>query len=211
MASPGRDLRPVAPLSGVLSDLSYLLQAAFPSIARFLIPISRRTYRRLAARYEAEVIVRSPGYDAALRGALEHTASGPRWCGDIAAGTGAATRLLRSRFPETRIVAVDLSPSMLQELPLAAGIHRVVGNGWGLPLTSGGLDLAVIQNAPPNLRELARVVRPGGTLLFSLSSAGVLPVGLRRWLLRRAAPATLTAPEETAAGSGVTWAFRRLR
>jgi len=156
------------------------------------------------------VIERTPGYDAALRTTLERSALAPRWCGDIAAGTGAATRLLRARFPQARIVAVDLSPLMLRELRPVVGVHRLVGNGWTLPLASGGLDLAVIQNAPPSFRELARVVRPGGTLLFSLSSAGALSVSLRRWLLRRAAPPALAPPEETTAGSGVTWSFRRL-
>jgi len=174
-------------------------------------PLFRHRYQRAAPRYEKDVVARTPGYDAALRAALETTGGDPRWCGDIAAGTGSATRLLRSRFPHARIVAVDLSPAMLAELQPAPALYRVVANGWALPLASGALEVVVIQNAPPAFGELVRVLAPGGTLLFSLSSAGAVPAAVRHRLLRRAVPAALGPVAETVVGLGVTWAFRRLR
>ncbi|MDQ7849932.1 MAG: class I SAM-dependent methyltransferase [Armatimonadota bacterium] len=173
-------------------------------------PLFRWRYRRAAPRYEADVIARTPGYDAALRAALEATGGDPRWCGDIAAGTGSATRLLRTRFPRARIVAVDLSPAMLARLRPAPALYRVVGNGWALPLATGALEVVVLQNAPPPFGELARVLLPGGTLLVALSSAGALPPALRRWLLWRAVPPALGTPRETVAGPGVTWTLRRV-
>ncbi len=99
---------------------------------------------------------------------------------------------------------------MLDQLRPAPAVYRVVGNGWALPLATGGLEVVVLQNAPPSFRELARVLVPGGTLLFSLSSAGALPAALRRRLLRRAVPPALSVPQEIVVGWGVTWAFRRL-
>ncbi len=186
------------------------MQAAFPAVGARLGPLFRRRYRRAAPRYEQDVIARTPGYGAALRATLEATGGDPRWCGDIAAGTGWATRLLRARFPHARIVAVDLSPEMLDQMPPAPAVYRVVGNGWALPVAADTLEVAVLQNAPPGFRELARVLVPGGTLLFSLSSAAALPAVLRRWLLRRAVPPALGSPREIIVGWGVTWAFRRL-
>jgi ubiquinone/menaquinone biosynthesis C-methylase UbiE len=198
-------------LRAVLTDLSYLVQAAFPGTGRRLVPIFRRRYRRLAPRYEAHVVARSPGYDAALRAALGLPALSPRWCADIATGTGAAARLLRARFPQARIVAVDLSAEMLGSHQGDPAVARIVGNSWALPLADGQLDLAVVQNAPPGLSELARVVRPGGFVLVSLSSAGGLPAVVRNALLRRGTPPSLRAGPAMVAGSGVTWVFRKVR
>lgn len=186
------------------------MQAAFPAAGARLGPLFRWRYRRAAPRYELDVIARTPGYGAALWAALEATEGDPRWCGDIAAGTGWATRLLRDRFPHSRIVAVDLSPEMLDQMRPAPAVYRVVGNGWALPVATGTLEVAVLHNAPPSFRELARVLVPGGTLLFSLSSAAALPAFLRRWLLRRAIPPALGVPRELVVGWGVTWEFRRL-
>lgn len=200
----------VAAVGAVLTDLGYLLQAAFPPVARLLTRYFRWRYGRLASHYENRAIARTPGYGDALRVALDQCDLRPRWCADIAAGTGAATRVLRRRHPQARVVAVDLSLPMLQALQRPEGVNRVVGTGRALPLASGGLDLAVLQNAPPSFAELARVVRPGGVVFFSLSAAGRIPARLRRWSLRHAVPAGLTPLGETAAGSGITWSFRRL-
>ncbi|MBI3976132.1 MAG: methyltransferase domain-containing protein [Armatimonadetes bacterium] len=197
-------------MGAVLTDLSYLVQAAFPPVARLLTPYFRWTYGRLAPHYENHIIARTLGYGEALRVALHQCDLTPRWCADIAAGTGSATRVLRRRHPQARVVAIDLSLSMLQELEGAEGVNRIVGTGWALPLASGGLDLAVLQNAPPSFVELARAVRPGGVVFFSLSAAGLIPASLRRWLLRRAVPVVLAPLGETTAGSGITWSFRRM-
>lgn len=203
--------RRAAGLDAALTDLSYLVLAAFPLLGRFLSQFSRWRYHGLAGSYESRVVGQTAGYGVALGTALEQSALAPRWCGDIGAGTGAATRLLRARFPEARIVALDLSAPMLQARTPPLGVYRVVGNAWHLPFADNALDLIVIQNASPGFAEVTRVVRPGGEVLFSLDAAGRLPVSLRRRLLRRALPAGIHPAGETIAGSGITWSFRVLR
>lgn len=210
METPHRDPRPpVSDALAAVTDLGYLLLAAFPSLVRLTVPYFQWRYRRLARQYEARAIAGTPGYGASLTAALAQCDLVARWAGDIAAGTGAATRLVRARFPQSRVIAVDLSPLMLQELRPAEPVLRVVGDGRALPLRADGLDLAVVQNAPPSFRELARVVRRGGVIIFSLSEGRRIPQGLRRWLLHRAVPQTLGPPREVAAGRGVTWWFRK--
>lgn len=194
--------------SAVLTDLGYLLLAAFPSAARPFTRYFRFRYRRLAPSYE-DLTAAAPGYGEGLRMGLERCRVTPVACADVAAGTGAASRMIRARYPSARVVAVDLSVEMLREWRTVGDMRRIVGAAWALPLASGGLDLAVVQNAPPCFDELARIVRPGGVVLFSLSTAGLLPAGLRGWLLQRALPHGLALLSETAAGRGLTWLFQK--
>jgi demethylmenaquinone methyltransferase/2-methoxy-6-polyprenyl-1,4-benzoquinol methylase len=97
---------------------------------------------------------------------------------DVASGTAAvAIELVRSD-PERTVVGVDQSPEML-----AAGRERVAHAGLGdrielrearaeeLPFADGEFDavtftylLRYVDDVPATLRELVRVVRPGGTV-----------------------------------------------
>lgn len=94
---------------------------------------------------------------------------------DAGCGTGRALTPLRAAVgPSGVVVGVDLTPAML-EAAVRAGRDR---DGWlvladvtALPLRSGSLDavfgaglVAHLPRPAENLRELARVVRPGGIL-----------------------------------------------
>jgi demethylmenaquinone methyltransferase/2-methoxy-6-polyprenyl-1,4-benzoquinol methylase len=97
---------------------------------------------------------------------------------DVASGTAAVAIELVRASPERTVVGVDQSPEML-----AAGRARVEHAGLGdrielresraedLPFPDGEFDavsftylLRYVDDVPATLRELARVVRPGGTL-----------------------------------------------
>jgi SAM-dependent methyltransferase len=103
---------------------------------------------------------------------------------DAACGTGRHTRRLVELGH--RAVGVDTTPAMLERARAAApGAALVRGDLCGLPLRPASVDLAVcslaLDHAPGLLgpiRELARVVRPGGRLVISdvhpvLSALGV--------------------------------------
>ncbi|MDX3309951.1 class I SAM-dependent methyltransferase [Streptomyces sp. NPDC054884] len=94
---------------------------------------------------------------------------------DAGCGTGRALTPLRAAVgPSGVVVGVDLTPAMLKAA-VRAGRDRdgrlVLADVTALPLRSGALDavfgaglVAHLPRPEENLRELARVVRPGGTL-----------------------------------------------
>ena len=93
---------------------------------------------------------------------------------DVACGTGAVTRVLAGRVgPQGQVVGVDLNPAMLavaQSLG-PAGVEFREANATQLPFGDAEFDLAVCQQGlqfvpEPDraVREMARVLRPGGRL-----------------------------------------------
>ncbi|MFF0093434.1 class I SAM-dependent methyltransferase [Streptomyces canus] len=94
---------------------------------------------------------------------------------DAGCGTGRALPPLRAAVgPSGVVVGADLTPAML-EAAVRAGRHRdgqlLLADVAALPLRSRSLDAVfgagLISHLPrpaENLRELARVVRPGGVL-----------------------------------------------
>jgi demethylmenaquinone methyltransferase / 2-methoxy-6-polyprenyl-1,4-benzoquinol methylase len=91
---------------------------------------------------------------------------------DVATGTGAvAIELLRQKG--CRVVGVDQSHEMLAEARHRAGdrIELVEASAEALPFADGEFDaltftylLRYVEDPAATLRELARVVRPGGTV-----------------------------------------------
>lgn len=94
---------------------------------------------------------------------------------DAGCGTGRALPFLRSAVgSEGTVIGADLTPAMLQAA-VDAGRNRdaalLLADVVALPLRSESLDavfaaglLAHLPDPAENLRELARVVRPGGLL-----------------------------------------------
>ena len=120
---------------------------------------------------------------------------------DVASGTGLVARELaaRKRF---RVVSLDPSEPMLRAgLPanelagLSAQIHPVLGRAEELPFADAAFDavtftylMRYVDEREATLREVARVLRPGGTLAsleFHLPERPLLHAGW--WLYTRAA------------------------
>lgn len=187
-----------------LTDLGYILAAASPQIRRLAREWTGPRYRRLAGRYD-QYVTANAGYFTPLLHILPELPDAEVIV-DVGAGTGAATRRLRQRYPRAQIIAIDLSPPMLSWLP--DGIARVVGDVSALPVASGSADLVVVHNAPFAPDELYRIVRPGGIIAVVLSAARRIPGALPRVVFRRAAPGHSVQLHEYRTGAGVAWVIQ---
>ena len=107
--------------------------------------------------------------------AVRAAALRPRRVLELAAGTGIATAALVQHLPDAQVLATDLNPAMV-----AWGQDRVPGASWqqadaqDLALPTGSVDLVVCQfgvmffpDRPRAFAEMARVLAPGGTVLFA--------------------------------------------
>lgn len=112
---------------------------------------------------------------------------------DVATGTAAVAIELGQAEPSRTVVGVDQSPEMLaagrarvEGAGLAGRIELREGRGEELPFGGGEFDaltftylLRYVDDVPATLRELARVVRPGGvmaTLEFGLPRGAWRPL-----------------------------------
>ncbi len=134
---------------------------------------ARRLFAPLGPTYERYAAVLSYGQDPRWRGFLVsrvQAAPGDRIL-DVATGTGAVAREL-VRATGCTVVGVDQSPEMLAEARRTSpGIELVEASAEALPFADGEFDgltftylLRYVADPAATLRELRRVVRPGGTI-----------------------------------------------
>ncbi|WP_344488856.1 demethylmenaquinone methyltransferase [Streptomyces enissocaesilis] len=130
-----------------------------------------RMFDQAAHRYDLTNTVLSGGRDRMWRTRTREALAlcpGER-CLDVACGTGVSTEEL-ARSGAT-VVGIDRSPGMVKQ-----GEHRPVtlqvGDALALPFDNASFDAVTIMfglrnvvDVPAALREMARVVRPGGRLV----------------------------------------------
>ena len=137
--------------------------------------VSARTlFAPLGPTYDRYAALLSFGQDPRWRSFLvSRIDAGPRdTVLDVATGTGAVARELLARKRCT-VVGLDQSPEMLAEARrrLPASVTLLEGSAEALPFPDGAFDaltftylLRYVDDPAAVLRELARVVRPGGTM-----------------------------------------------
>lgn len=110
---------------------------------------------------------------------------------DIGAGTGGITRRIAARFTEAKVVGIEPSAGLTakaqdlgKDLP---NLSFAVGDGAALDMADGSADVAILHtvlshvtNQDTLVREAARILAPGGTLVicdadFAKASVGVVP------------------------------------
>ncbi|AVG38749.1 class I SAM-dependent methyltransferase [Achromobacter insolitus] len=98
---------------------------------------------------------------------------------EIAAGTGAVTRLLADQLPAgASITATDLNPAMLEQAENLGANRNVTwrqADAMRLPFQDQSFDAVLCQfgymflpDKPAGFAEARRVLRPGGTFLFNV-------------------------------------------
>ena len=137
----------------------------------------RRAFEQAAAAYETSAVLQDQ-VGAQLIERLELVKLEPQWILDVGSGTGLQSRRLNRRYPRARLLALDLASNMLQQARRRRGWrqrqHFCQGDAENLPLATASIDLLYANmsiqwcnDLDQVLREFARVLRPGGLLMFS--------------------------------------------
>jgi ubiquinone/menaquinone biosynthesis C-methylase UbiE len=185
---------------------------ARPGLWRLLRPLTRVQFDRLAPVWDRR---RGPESLIPLQAALAKIEA-PRRVLDLGTGTGVGARAIAKRFPEARVVGVDLAPAMVEEArrllepELAARVRYEAADAEHLPFEDASFDLVVLLNMIPFFEELARVTAPGGALVLAYSSGPETPIYTPpRTLRARLEPLGFGQFEEIAAGEGTALLARR--
>ena len=172
----------------------------------------RRQFDRMANRWDS---MRSDDAMAPVEAGLERV-DPPRRVLDIGTGTGLGAFAIARRFPEAEVLGVDVSEKMIERArenappELRNRVRFEPADAAHLPYDDGSFELVVHANMFPFPDELARVLAPGGHVLFSFSGGAQTPIyvspeRLREDLGRRG----FTDFADFAAGSGTGFLARK--
>lgn len=141
----------------------------------------RRSFARVAAHYdEAAVLQREIGDRLLER--FDYIRYAPAQILEVGSGTGYCTQLLLKKFPAAHHYALDIAEPMLRHARTRQGlwsrlrnkVHYIAGDAEALPLPAASVDMIFsnltlqwVNSLEQTLGEFARVLRPGGMLLFS--------------------------------------------
>jgi malonyl-CoA O-methyltransferase len=151
----------------------------------------RRAFSRAAGGYNALAVLQRQVAQHLLAH-LGQSALKPRRILDLGTGTGHCLPQLETLFPQARLIALDIAEGMLREVRQSCALGRDVwlvnGDAERLPLACASVDLIVsnlaLQWCPDlrtALRECARVLAPGGALVFTTFGARTLAELRQAW------------------------------
>jgi SAM-dependent methyltransferase len=145
--------------------------------APFLWPVlrtpTRKFWDRAASMWDTGRAADVAGRTAPLRKAIESIDPPPARILELGTGTGSGALVVAEHFPAADITAADLSTEMVEEArrkltdDLRERIHFEQADAAKLPYPDGSFDMVFQLNLPLYAAEVARVVRPGGTVVIA--------------------------------------------
>ena len=155
------------------------LVVARPEAWRIVRPIFRRQWDHRAATWEQS---RRPDSFDPIKAGLDLLPSPPRRVLDVGTGTGGAAFAIAARFPDAKVVGVDLSSEMVDRArakvsgPFVGRLAFQQADASSLPFPPEDFDLVTHSNMIPFFDETARVLRPGGHAIYAFSSGTETPI-----------------------------------
>jgi SAM-dependent methyltransferase len=141
----------------------------------------RRYFDRLASGWDSRTAAGSATQLTALAAALLHVTDSPERILDVGTGTGEGALLAAREFPRASIRGIDVSEEMIDEAKAKVGLDpdgRIafkVADATRLPWPDHSFDLVTHRNVPPFFAEVARVLRPGGYVIFATTAGEATP------------------------------------
>ena len=143
--------------------------------------LARRSFARVAEHYDEAAILQREVANRLLE-RLDYIRIAPAQILEVGSGTGYCTQRLQKKFPAAHHYALDIAEPMLRYARSKRGlwsrftnrVHYIAGDAETLPLPDACMDMIFsnltlqwINNLDQTLGEFARVLRPGGMILFS--------------------------------------------
>jgi ubiquinone/menaquinone biosynthesis C-methylase UbiE len=170
--------------------------------------LTERTFDRIAPQWDS---MRGPDSLAPFEAALDGIDAPVTDVLDLGTGTGSGAAIVVRRFPDARVVGVDLSEEMLERARVnVPGAEFRRADASSLPFSDESFDLVAHANMIPFFDEVARVLRPGGTALFAFSIGDQTPIYVTPERLRaELAERGFTDFADFAAGRGTALTARK--
>jgi malonyl-CoA O-methyltransferase len=176
----------------------------------------RRYFDAAARGWDERTSAGSAEHLAALAAATATVEPIPERVLDLGTGTGEAALFLAREFPRASIRGVDVSEEMVAAARAKVGLDpegRIafrVADADALPFAAESFDLVAQLNVPPFFAEIARVLRPGGTVVVAASWGPQTPFYTPPAVLERGFRRRGIEPAGAGeAGPGTWWSGRR--
>lgn len=190
--------------------------ARLPWMWPALRPLMRRFFDTAAPGWDERTRAGSVDHLAALAAATASVGVIPERVLDLGTGTGEAALFLAREFPRASVRGVDVSEAMIAAARAKVGLDpegRIafrVADAAALPFAEESFDLVAQVNVPPFFAEIARVLRPGGTVLIAASWGSDTPFYTPSDVLERGFRRHGIEPAGSGeAGPGTWWSGRR--